>query len=101
MSTPPPTMRRLRLPPREGDYLTWEISVPRQDIKRLCVVFEAYDNMAIVRTPVQGTGVLYVYFWEGERANVESVLDALSMEFPVERVRLHEGVHGIEGLWNT
>ncbi|MDK2973479.1 MAG: hypothetical protein PWP23_3234 [Candidatus Sumerlaeota bacterium] len=98
--TPSPRVRRPRLPAFDGEFLTWEIAVPREEIKRVCNVFEAYDNMAVVRTPVAGMGVLLVYFWEGERAVVEAVLDSIAMEFPVERRKLHNGMHAADGLWN-
>jgi len=75
--------RRFALPDVPVDWVTQVVDLPADCIQRLCVLFEAYDNLCLVRTPVRGQGRVYVFCWKESLPLVRRILADIGREFPV------------------
>ncbi len=91
---------RFAYPPPEGDWITQIVELPDDHIQMVCVLFEAYDNLALVRTPVAGVGRVFIYCWENRLPLVQKVLRDMMAEVPLRIGDVHPGMLGSEALWD-
>lgn len=96
-----PSRRRFEYTRPDGDWVTQIVELPDEHIQMVCVLFEAYDNLALVRTPQAGVGRVYVYCWEGRLPLVQKVLRDMMAEFPLHIGEVHPGMLGSESLWDS
>ena len=85
--------------PPAGEWITVIATLPVEYIQRVCITIEGYDNLALVRTPVQGIGRLHIYTWENNADLVRSILTDLGREFPVHIEKLEPGMFQVDEIW--
>ncbi|MEQ8821539.1 MAG: hypothetical protein RLY93_14995 [Sumerlaeia bacterium] len=86
----------------KGDDVRWvtlPVTLPAECIQRVCVLMEGYDNLAVVRTPVPGVGLLHVYVWSGHEALARRVLADIGREFPLHIGEAIAGMVGQDETW--
>jgi hypothetical protein len=93
-------MSRFRPAPPTEPWATLVVLLPHCQIQRVCVIFEGYDNLAVVRTPLGEEGRIFVYVWERDVILAQKLLQELSREFPVSVTGPHPGMLDIETLWD-
>jgi hypothetical protein len=82
--------------PFTGAWTTLELFVDPVDIQTLCTLFEAYENLVIVRTMKRGEGVVYVYHAVSQSAEVRAALVDFSKQIPLQIVAEHGGMHDLD-----
>lgn len=95
-----PHRRGQGLPAFDGQWLTVVVDLPPECIQLLCVLFEGYDNLALVRTPRQGQGRVHVYAWSGHLPTVERLLADLAATIPLTIASVQPGMADFAALWN-
>ncbi len=88
-----------RLPAMKGDWVTLVVELPLDAVAQVCVSFEGYDNVAMVRTPDAQVNQVFVYTWEGYLPIVRQILTELSMDVPVRVIDTVPGMKKIAGNW--
>lgn len=91
--------RRFDLPPFSEEWVTIVVELPAPCIQYLCVILEGYDNLALVRTPVAGEGLVYVYTCARNEELVRAVVRDLNGYFPVQVTKVNPGMRRLDELW--
>lgn len=92
---PPPGARFLGAPPPA--WFTQIVDLPPDFIQFVCVVFEGYENLAMVRTPIRGRGRIYVTGPESAWPTTEAVLRDLARDIPLRLVEKVDRL--VEDTW--
>ena len=80
------------LPAPEPPWTTLVVDLPAESILVVCAAFEAHDNLAIVRTPVQGRGRVHVACHAPQEAECRAVLSDLARNLPLRIVDARPGL---------
>jgi len=95
----PRGVRRLKLPEFDGRWITFIVALPNELIQHVCVIFEGYDNLTQVRTPIkQGNRIHITLHADGEET-VRRILAELSTTVPLEIVEITDGFPGMMHDW--
>ena len=82
-----------------GEWATICVALPVEGIQYLCVIFEGYDNLALVRTPWQGSGTIYIYTAEKNIEAVKQILTDIGATIPLTITQIAPGMKDLDALW--
>ena len=68
------------------DSIQWRLEVDKEDIAYIVSIFEAYENLAIVRTVDQSRGLIELMISPDYTEETRQLLDHLAKEIPLKRV---------------
>ena len=68
------------------DSINWRYEVDKKDIAYLCGLFEAYDELAVVRTLDQSRGLIELLISPDYVENVNHLIAALQKELPIRKL---------------
>ena len=71
---------------RHTDSFNWRYEVDKKDIAYLTGLFEAYDELAVVRTLNQSRGVIELLISPDYVDDVNRLVDALQKEIAIRRL---------------
>ena len=71
---------------RHKDSINWRYEVNKQDIAYLCGLFEAYDELAVVRTLDQNRGFIELLISPDYVDDVNNFVTALQRELPIRKL---------------
>lgn len=84
-------------PAADLEWVTQEVLLPPECIQFFSVVIEAYDNLAMVRTPVRGQGRVYIFVRRADLPVIHGVLSDLARTLPFRMGPLHDRM--LEDNW--
>ncbi|MEO2043406.1 MAG: DUF4911 domain-containing protein [Nitrospinaceae bacterium] len=64
------------------DSVQWQIEVDKKDIAYIVSIFEAYDNLAVVRTLDPSLGIIELMISPDYLEDVHKLTEALAKEIP-------------------
>lgn len=103
--TPPSKARHAerfaRLPRFEGEWKTMVVELNQEAISTLGTTLEAYDNLALIRTPIAGKGRVHLYFNEQDEPTVRNVLRSIDATTPVHVLSVERGMKFLDELWES
>lgn len=88
------------LPQFSDPWATVIVDLPAESIQTICVLFEGYDNLALVRTPIQGQGRVYIYTASQNLELVGKILADIRASVPLTITETAPGMKGLSELWN-
>ena len=68
------------------DSIQWQLEVDKEDIAYIVSIFEAYENLAVVRTVDQSKGLIELMISPDFLDETRNLLDHLAEEIPIKRV---------------
>ena len=68
------------------DSVQWRLEVDKKDIAYIVSVFEAYENLAVVRTLDPAKGHIELMISPDFLADTQTLLDRLAEEIPLRRL---------------
>ena len=71
---------------RHADSFNWRYEVDKKDIAYLTGLFEAYDELAVVRTLDQSRGLIELLISPDYIDDVNRLVDSLQRELPIRRL---------------
>jgi len=71
---------------RHTDSIQWRLEVNKEDISYIVSIFDAYEDLAIVRTLDQSRGLIELMISPDYLAETRELLDSLAGEVSIKRV---------------
>jgi len=68
------------------DSVQWRLEVDKQDIAFIVSIFDAYENLAIVRTLDPSKGLIELMISPDYLDDTQKLLDGLAQEIPLRRI---------------
>ncbi len=65
------------------DSIQWQLEIDKKDIAYMVSIFDAYENLAVVRTLDQSKGLIQLMISPDYLEDTHKLLDALAKEIPL------------------
>jgi uncharacterized protein DUF4911 len=68
------------------DSIQWRLEVNKEDIAYIVSIFDAYEELAVVRTLDQSKGLIELMISPDFLGETRELLDSLALEIPINRL---------------
>ena len=68
------------------DSIQWQVEVDKKDIAYIVSIFEGYDDLAVVRTLDQSSGLIELMISPDFLEDVRQLTESLSKEIPFRKI---------------